>query len=138
MLDGTIPSATINRYISSFESCNYNQIYSTLNSEFSFEVNCSTSYEYMTQIYTKLQIVFTQFDELYSCMCCMREQSGDYETIIEDLKILIEIQNREKELQSIKSVIVSKYGNYYNELDTNWDNLYSCLLYTSPSPRDCS
>lgn len=129
LLDGTIPSATINRYISSFESCNYNQIYSTLNSEFSFEVNCSTSYEYMTQIYTKLQIVFTQFDELYSCMCCMREQSGDYETIIEDLKILIEIQNREKELQSIKSAIVSKYGNYYNELDTNWDNLYSALQF---------
>ena len=83
----------------------------------------------MTQIYTKLQIVFTQFDELYSCMCCMREQSGDYETIIEDLKILIEIQNREKELQSIKSAIVSKYGNYYNELDTNWDNLYSALQF---------
>ena len=43
LLDGTIPSATINRYISSFESYNYNQIYSTLNNEFSFEVNCSTS-----------------------------------------------------------------------------------------------
>lgn len=129
LLDGTIPSATINRYISSFESCNYNQIYSTLNSEFSFEVNCSTSYEYMTQIYTKLQTVFTQFDELYSCVCCMRKQSGDYDTIIEDLKILIEIQNREKELQSIKSAIVSKYGNYYNELDTNWDNLYSALQF---------
>ena len=127
LLDGTIPSATINRYISSFESCNYNQIYSTLNSEFSFEVNCSTSYEYMTQIHTKLQTVFTQFDELYSCVCCMRKQSGDYDTIIEDLKILIEIQNRYKELQFIKSAIVSKYGNYYNELDTNWDNLYSAL-----------
>lgn len=129
LLDGTIPSATINRYISSFESCNYNQIYFTLNSEFSFEVNCSTSYEYMTQIHTKLQTVFTQFDELYSCVCCMRKQSGDYDTIIEDLKILIEIQNREKELQSIKSAIVSKYGNYYNELDTNWDNLYSALEF---------
>lgn len=129
LLDGTIPSATINKYISSFKNGDYNQIYSTLNNEFSFEVNCSTSYEYMTQIHTKLQTVFSQFDELYSCICCMRKQPGDYETIIEDLKVLIEIQNREKELQSIKSAIVSKYGNYYNELDTNWDNLYSALQF---------
>lgn len=129
LLDGTIPSATINRYISSFESCNYNQIYSTLNSEFSFEVNCSTSYEYMTQIHTKLHTAFSQFDELYSCICCMRKQPGYYDTIIEELKILIEIQNREKELLSIKSAIVSKYGNYYNELDTNWENLYSALQF---------
>ena len=102
LLDGTIPSATINRYISSFESCNYNQIYSTLNSEFSFEVNCSTSYEYMTQIHTKLHTAFSQFDELYSCICCMRKQPGYYDTIIEELKILIEIQNREKELLSMQ------------------------------------
>ena len=104
LLDGTIPSATINRYISSFESCNYNQIYSTLNSEFSFEVNCSTSYEYMTQIHTKLQTVFTQFDELYCCVCSMRKQSGDYDTVIEELKILIEIQIREKELKKLSGL----------------------------------
>ena len=129
LLDGNISSAIINRYISSFENCDYNQIYSTLNSEFSFEVNCSTSYEFITQIHTKLQTVFSQFDKLYSCICCMRKQSGDYDAIIEELKILIEVQNREKKLQSIKSAIVSKYGNYYNELDTNWDKLYSALQF---------
>ena len=129
LLDGTIPSATINRYISSFENCDYKQICSTLNREFLFEVNSSTSYEYMTQIHTKLQTVFSQFNELYGCLCCMRKQFGDYDTIIEELKLLIEVQNREKELQSIKSAIVSKYGNYYNELDTDWDNLYSALQF---------
>ena len=129
LLDGTIPSATINRYIYSIENCDYNQIYSTLNSEFSFDVNLSTSYEYMTQTHTMLQTIFSQFKELYGDICSIRKQSGNYDTIIEELKLLIGVQNREKELQSIKSAIVSKYGNYYNELDTNWDNLYSALQF---------
>lgn len=129
LLDGNIPSATINSYISSFEKCDYNQIYSTLNSEFAFEVNHSTSYEYLMQNHSKLQTVFSQFDESYGGIYCMRKSSGDYDTIIEELKLLIEVQNREKELQSIKSVIISKYNNYYNELDTNWDKLYSALQF---------
>ena len=49
----------------------------------------------------------------------MRKQSGDYDTIIEELKILIEIQNREKELLSIKSAIVSKYGKQAIKIEKN-------------------
>ena len=129
LLDGNIPSATINKYVSSFENCDFNQIYYTLNSEFSFEVNTNTSYEYITQNYTKLQTVFSQFDEVYGYLCSIRKQYGDYDTIVKELNILIEVQNREKELQSIKNMIISKYGNYYNELDTDWEKLYSALQF---------
>ena len=129
LLDGNIPSATIDRYILSFENCDYNQIYSTLNTEFAFDVNHSTSYEYLMQNHSKLQTTFSQFNESYNGIHCMRKSSGDYGTIIEELKLLIEVQNREQELQSIRSVIISKYDNYYNELDTNWDKLYSALQF---------
>lgn len=129
LLDGNIPSATIDRYILSFENCDYNQIYSTLNTEFTFDVNHSTSYEYLMQNHSKLQTTFSQFNESYNGIHCMRKSSGDYDTIIEELKLLIDVQNREQELQSIRSVIISKYDNYYNELDTNWDKLYSALQF---------
>ncbi|MBQ2886764.1 MAG: DUF4011 domain-containing protein, partial [Alphaproteobacteria bacterium] len=129
LLDGNIPSATIDRYILSFENCDYNQIYSTLNTEFAFDVNHSTSYEYLMQNHSKLQTTFSQFNESYNGIHCVRKSSGDYDTIIEELKLLIEVQNREQELQSIRSVIISKYDNYYNELDTNWDKLYSALQF---------
>lgn len=129
LLDGNLPFAAIGRYVTSFNNCNFNQIYSELNKEFSFEVSDCMNYDYIVQTVTKLQTVFSLFDELYSNICCIRKQSGDYDSIVKELKLLIEIQGREKNLQSFKGTLISKYGNYYNEVDTDWDRLYSALQF---------
>lgn len=129
LLDSNLPFEAISRYVSSFNNCNISQIYSELNRELSFEVSDSMSYEYITQTVTKLQTVFSLFDKVYGNICYIRKQSGDYDSIVKELKLLIEVQDREKELRSVKSDLISKYGNYYNEIDTDWDRLYSALQF---------
>lgn len=129
LLDGDLPSANISRYVYSFDGCDFNQICSRLNSVVSFDVNCSTNFENMKQILEKLQKAFSEFDSLYGSICCIRKQSGDFDSIIKDLGLLIEIQNKERKLQSINSVIASMYGNYYCELDTDWNSLFAALQF---------
>ena len=129
LLNGNIPYAEIRKYVYTIDNCNINQVCNRLNGEFSFEVNLSTNYDYVRQMYAKLQTAFLQFDNVYDMISRVRKQSGDYSSIIDELKLLVEIQNKEKRLQSEKSVITSKYGDYYNGLDTDWDKIYSALQF---------
>lgn len=129
LLDCNLSSESICRYIAFFDNCNFSQIYLKLNTEFSFEVSDNTNYEDLKQAQMELQTDFSLFDKLYNNICSIRKQSCDYESIIAELELLGEIQSREKEMQSMKSVIISKYGNYYDEVDTDWDRLYSALQF---------
>ena len=130
MLGSDIPFSTISKYISSFEDCDFNQIYSNLNSEFTFDVNHSTNFRYITQSHLDLQKAYSLFNEYYNKVCNIRKEEGEYDSVIKELELLIEIQRKENKLQTIKDDIISKYGNYYNEVDTDWDILFSALQFT--------
>ena len=108
LLDCNLSSESICRYIAFFDNCNFSQIYLKLNTEFSFEVSDNTNYEDLKQAQMELQTDFSLFDKLYNNICSIRKQSCDYESIIAELELLGEIQSREKEMQSMKSVIISK------------------------------
>ena len=129
LIGGNIPLATISKYISIFDSCNFYQICSSLNDVFSFEVDSDTDYKYMTQSLKKLQEVFMSFDKSYSNICGICNEHKVYDAIICDLIQLKRIQEKEAELQFIKNAIISKYGDYYNEVDTDWGKLYSALEF---------
>lgn len=129
LVDSNIPFATISRYISIFDSFNFYQTYSLLNDVFSFEVDSDTDYEYMKQCHNELQDAFVSFNKSYGNICDICNEDKDYDTIICDLTLLKSIQDKEAELQSIKSTITSKYGDYYNEVDTDWGKLYAALEF---------
>ena len=57
-------------------------------------------------------------------------ESSDEKDIL--IIILWQIQNKEDYM--IKEAIVK----IVNKGDLSYDEAYACLLYTSPSPRDCS
>lgn len=129
LINGSIPAVTISKYVSSFENCNFTSTYAKLNSDFTFEVNGSTKFELIKQSHLKLHEAYSLFEKSYCNFSSNRKEKDEYDSIIKELELLIDIQKREKELQSIKDSIIAKYGDYYNEIDTDWDRLYSALQF---------
>lgn len=72
-----------------------------------------------------------KFIEEYNALMKLRNTSCDYESAISDLDLSISLKNLNNRLARQKDEISGLYKDYYNGLETNWDELIDALKYAA-------
>ena len=128
-LGGNLPYEKVSAFINLYGNTNLKQLYINLGKYLSIELNEKTSISRLFTSVNMFKQCETRFNETYSILTNRRKKSTEYNSIENEIKVLCTVQEKEAELNNQKENILQKYENYYNGINTDWEQLFSALRF---------
>lgn len=128
ILDGVIPFDLIKKYKDLIHSSELDEKYIdisnllNLDSDEDIKVIIRT----LQQSINAIDEFLSQYEELKS----YSKKDCSYEKLKEDLALVVSYQKAFDNFESQKNLIQKKFAFYYNDIYTDWDNLYQALCFT--------
>ena len=127
ILDGVIPFDLIKKYKDLIHSSELDEKYSDLSNllTLSPEEDIKVIIRTLQQSINAIDEFLSQYEELKS----YSKKDCSYAKLKEDLALVVSYQKAFDNFESQKNLIQKKFAFYYNDIYTDWDNLYQALCF---------
>lgn len=131
MSQGHMPANEMLQFINLSSSYNINDELLKLQTALTADINYVTSWAEIKAYSLQTISLAEEFISKYNALMNMRYAPCNYETVISDLDSIITMEDLNEELLQQKDTLKELYKDYYNGVETNWDELAEALKYAS-------
>ena len=129
LLNETLPLHELKEYNDCYSTQYATQIINSVNklglNSIYNEANCND----VTTILKSIALSIAELQQQYSSVNCNRVHYGSFSEVLNDIDKFAEYQQLSNSIESMKDKVVSAYLDYYNGINTNWDNVIDALSF---------